>query len=306
VTARRRITRTTPPEHRTLPAGDSTSVELEAEAGRAALESMLTEVEEDSARDEAAVADSGLEQTDKEAKLAPAPDKPAAAPVAVASVIRKTQTSPAPPAVGRGGRGIWMLAALFVLNTIAILILARGLASFRTNQQNHFDQLIGVLREDLQARRATTTKQGTDDILAHVEEAGRLFDSAQYGLALPLLQKVSKALPGRHDLLWKVAVSNMHLKRWHKAVEALREFTERFPDTEEFPRALMRMGECYKQLGLHGRARKMYYRLLGLSGRLSDEQQPLIPAAYDAIADCYRLEASLIQAGKTDPRGELR
>ena len=222
-------------------------------------------------------------------------------PVTAPAVIEEPPAAAAPaPHAQRAGKGTWLLAALFALNTIAILILAGRLASFRMNQQDHFDRLIGVLLEDLLARRASVKKLGTDDILAHVEEAGRLFDSAQYGLALPLLQKVSKALPGRHDLLWKLAMSAMHLGRWNKAAEALTEFARRFPDNEALSDALMRTGQCYKELGLYGRARKAYYKLIGLSGRLTEAQQQLIPAAYAEIADCYSLQASSVQIRKAE------
>jgi len=294
-------------DSQTAPADDSTSEELGAEiAERAALEAMLTEVEEEPAEDEVAVAEAAAadpepEKTEKEAETTSSREGPAPVPVAAPAVMEEPPAAAAPAAhAQRAGKGTWLLAALFALNTIAILILAGKLASFRMNQQNHFDRLIGVLQEDLQARRATVKKQGTDDILAYVEEAGRLFDSAQYGLALPLLQKASKALPGRRDLLWKLAMSAMHLGRWHKAAETLTEFGRRFPDNEGLSDALMHTGQCYKELGLYGRARKTYYKLIGLSGRFTEAQQQLIPAAYAEIADCYRLQALSVQTRKAE------
>jgi TolA-binding protein len=141
-------------------------------------------------------------------------------------------------------------------------------------------------------------EEGTDQFLLQVERAGELFNAAEYGLALPLLQKVSRALPGRPDLLWKAALSAVHLKRWREASELLQEFTSRFPDDQNFPAALMHLADSYSSLGLYGRARKSYYRLIALSGRLTDEQRALLPIAYGKVADCYRLEASMIEAAR--------
>jgi len=282
-------------EVETSPDGDSTAEEPSHGDfnGPVALESMLTEVDDEPTQGEVPVADA-VEIVETEE---PAPAPPETTPPTAAAPSQPAAPSPA-SAPGRMGPGVWPAAALVAFNTIAILILAAGLSSFRTNQERHFSRLIGVIHEDLQARRATVEKQGDEDILDRVEEAGRLFDSAQYDVALPLLRQASEAFPGRHDLLWRRALSGMHLKRWHEAAEAMRDFTKRFPENKAFAEALMHMGRCYEELGLYGRARRTYYQLIALSGRLTDDQQRLVPSAYGKIADCYRLQALSMKTKK--------
>ncbi|NQT19196.1 MAG: tetratricopeptide repeat protein, partial [Planctomycetes bacterium] len=179
-----------------------------------------------------------------------------------------------------------------------IFVLAGAVLFARPGQSNGIGQLIGVLREDLQERRSVVEEQGTDTVVAEIEQAGQLFDGGQYDEALPLLRRTSRAVPSRSDLAWKTAVSLIQLKRWQEATEALRDFTRRFPDNKVFPDALMRIGECYEGLGLYDHARKAYYQVIGFSGRFTQEQQQFVPAAYDKIAGSYKTEAVSLAAAR--------
>ena len=272
----------------TTPAHDSTTEEVEPQErpDRSTLEAMLTDVDDDPVNEGPAPEEAEPER-EPEPQLAQERVHEAAPQEVRAAAALQPAALP--------GKALWVLMALIALNGIGVIVLAAGMFSFRRNQEGNFDQLIITLRDGLQARQVAVGGPGTDDVIAQVEEATKLFDSAQYGLALPLLRKMSKALPGRPDLIWKAAMSAMHLQQWHAASEALQEFIERFPSNEAHPSALMKLGDCYARLGMHGSARKAYYSLIGFSGRLGESQKQLVPTAYTKIAGSYKLEASTIE-----------
>jgi|GEM_PF-2869237 len=240
---------------------------------RSALESILTEVQED--------INGGSDGTDVQAQ---------------SSAERDKQSSPAGSVSGAAfaAKLPWLLVVVLSLNSAGVVAIAAAMLHSRGTETDRLEQLIMVLREDLQARRSMENED-TSRMLAEVDRAVELFDSGQSAEALPLLQNASRALPNRADLLWRAAVSAGKLERWQQSAELFEEFIERFPDHEACPDALMHIGDNFRRLGLFADARKWYYRVIGISGRLKEDQQLLVPAAYTQVADCYRLEAASLE-----------
>jgi len=256
-------------------------VESAGEAvGRPELESILTEVEED---------DMGR------------PDQPAGAGQPAGAV----EPSLSPSAAGacsllHAGKLQWVAIAALVVNSAAVAAIAVALLAGRGPENDRFEQLALVLREALASQRAVPETEDTSQVLEEVDKAVALFEAGEYAEALPLLLTSTKALPNRADLLWRAAVSANRLDRWQQSAELFRQFIRRFPDHKSYPDALMHIGDNLRKLGLYADARKWYYRVIGISGRLTDQQQRLVPAAYMQVADCYRLEAASLESARAN------
>ncbi|HUU67913.1 MAG TPA: hypothetical protein VM186_00195 [Planctomycetota bacterium] len=221
----------------------------------------------------------------------------------------KERKSPAPPSPKKAARerpqpaasplpvprkAMWFVIAFLTLNIVGILAVVAILLVFSRSQRQGAAELVSALHEVVQVQQQANPQEPPADKQAatDTEQAIKLFDDAQYEAALPLLQHSAAALPDRPDLLWKSGVAAMRVQQWRTALDAFQTYSESFPNDKLFYQALANLATCYKQLGFYAMARRTFFRLIALSGRLPDELRPLVQDAHLQVADCYTLEAS--------------
>jgi len=230
----------------------------------------------------------------------PAREVPRRAPAPAARTPMPEQPAPAPlpapiPAAFAPARPPRLVVALLALAVVGLFSVAAAVFSLRPGASGDLAQLLPLLQSAM-VDRTPKDSPPPSDYEEQLIEARRLFDSGLHDQALPLLQKLAAKLPSRPDILWMCGESAMQRSQWNVALEAFLKFTASFPGHADYAPGLIRLATCYRNLGFYGSARRTCYRLIGAAGRLTVEQQKLVPDAYLLVADCYGREAASIQA----------